>query len=245
MINKWFFIRYVDPKFHLRIRFHLSEKGSFDVIMRLLHHKLYPYSDNGLIANVMFDSYNREIERYGVDTIIPSESLFYADSQAIANIVSVLRETGDSDHTRWLIALRLVDDMLTAANYNADDKVAFIQRVDNTFRNEFGITSSTYTKPLNAKYRVFRKEIYDTITKNQIIITPYEDILLERLHSLQHIFSTITDCNDKTIDELMSSYTHMTINRLFRSNNRLCEMVIYYLMHKHYASYIAMEKYGK
>jgi hypothetical protein len=39
--------------------------------------------------------------------------------------------------------------------------------------------------------------------------------------------------------DLLFSYNHMTVNRLFRTRQRANEMVIYYFLHKFYASSIA------
>ncbi|GHV23349.1 hypothetical protein FACS1894174_09080 [Bacteroidia bacterium] len=47
------------------------------------------------------------------------------------------------------------------------------------------------------------------------------------------------------MNELLKSYIHMMLNRLFRSKNRMHEMVLYDFMFRYYTSGIAKEKYNK
>jgi thiopeptide-type bacteriocin biosynthesis protein len=47
------------------------------------------------------------------------------------------------------------------------------------------------------------------------------------------------------LEKLLVSYIHMMINRLFRSKQRLYEMVIYDMLEKYYTSMIAKLKYHK
>lgn len=195
-----------------------------------------------MITNIQLDCYRRELERYGINTIIPSEALFFADSVAITKIIARLREKEDSDETRWLLAINLVNDTLEAAGYSLLKKGIFINQVDNGFREEFGIKSFLYKKPLDIKYREKRKKITETFA-NGGETAKFNDILSERKEQITKVLNKVRISSDKSIDELLPSYTHMTINRLFRSNNRLCEMVIYYLMNKELTSQIALEKH--
>jgi len=42
----------------------------------------------------------------------------------------------------------------------------------------------------------------------------------------------------------MASYSHMMVNRLFKSKQRLHEMVLYDFLHRYYKSEIARQKYA-
>ncbi len=242
-IDEWFFIRYMDPRFHLRFRMKIAKEGSFDDVMRAFHRAFHPLVENGLVINVVMDCYKREVERYGENSMELSEEVFSADSVAIADIVARLRATGDSDESRWLLGMNLVDDTLSAAGFDMAAKMQFIEMVDGAFRKEFMITSSNHAKPLNSKYRDHRKNLESTMGHTGIY-EQYEDILNARKERLSGIFDRLRLSGGHSLDELLPSYTHMTINRLFRSRNRQCEMVVYYFMNKYYASYVARENYG-
>lgn len=241
IIDRWFFIRYEDPRFHIRMRLRIAQGGSFDTVMRTFHQAFEPLLQNGIVINILMDCYKREIERYGENSMELSEELFSADSAAIVKMVVRLRETGDSDETRWLLSMNLVDDTLSAAGYDLTAKMGFIESVDAAFRKEFSITRAAHTKPLNSKYRDHRKNIEDAMD-HKGVYEQYRDILHEREERLSTIFDNLKKCGGHTPKELMPSYTHMTMNRLFRSKNRQCEMVIYYLMNKFYTAHAAREK---
>ncbi|MEO1054851.1 MAG: lantibiotic dehydratase [Bacteroidota bacterium] len=76
-IEKWFFLRYGDPDFHLRIRLKLSDKKHFGDVMDQIHKKLKSLIENDIIWRVQLDTYKPEIERYGATTMELSETLFF------------------------------------------------------------------------------------------------------------------------------------------------------------------------
>ena len=47
------------------------------------------------------------------------------------------------------------------------------------------------------------------------------------------------------LNNLMSSYIHMTMNRLFKSKQRIHEMVVYDILFRYYKSELAKQKYAK
>jgi thiopeptide-type bacteriocin biosynthesis protein len=59
-ILRWFFIRYIDPKPHLRIRFHLKKQEYYPFIFNSINQALQPYFYSGEIANIQLDTYNRK-----------------------------------------------------------------------------------------------------------------------------------------------------------------------------------------
>ena len=70
-------------------------------------------------------------------------------------------------------------------------------------------------------------------------------VLNERKTHMIQIFKLINKELDIDIDDYLSSITHMTINRLFITNNRLCELVIYDYLYRFYDSIIARLKYNQ
>ena len=48
-----------------------------------------------------------------------------------------------------------------------------------------------------------------------------------------------------SIDSLLASYIHMMMNRLFKSKNRLHELVLYEFLYRYYKGEQAKEKYIK
>ena len=69
IIDKWFFIRYSDPKLHLRVRFHYANPENILFIINTINQYIQFYIDQDLIHKVQIDTYQRELERYGTKSI--------------------------------------------------------------------------------------------------------------------------------------------------------------------------------
>ena len=245
IIDKWFFVRYSDPKHHLRIRFHCMNSECIGVIISILFLNLKKYLEDDLIWKVQTDTYQRELERYGSNSMVLSEELFYYDSKMVVDFIDMI-EGHEGDELRWLFSLRAIDSLLDSFKYSLEDKKDLLVEMSLNFRNEFD-PSRVLGKQLNIKYRVERKKIdafmefkngdnfeYKTIIalieqKEQYINPIVNGILeLKKNNNLQ------VDLNI-----LISSYIHMLMNRLFRSKNRLNEMVCYDYLYRYYKSIYA------
>lgn len=74
-LQKWFFIRYWDPDFHLRIRLLINDPH-IGYIMHRFYEKMYIWNQSHLPWRVQLDTYEREIERYGKYMMEETESVF-------------------------------------------------------------------------------------------------------------------------------------------------------------------------
>lgn len=245
LITSFFFIRYNENGHHIRLRFRLSDNNAFNGVMQAFFCACDEYYRNGLIHNIAIGTYKREIERYGGGTISAVETLFYQDSRTLLGILDKLRESGDNDKTRWLLSMVMIDDLFNAFGLGKEEKIALITVMNDNFSREFGINALQYTKPLNDKYRQ-NKSLIEAVLKRDGEYLPYKELFYLRNESLQPAIAQILTISGTTgnpsKEELLPSLIHMMMNRIFRSNNRLCEMVVYYLLHKHYVSLAAKEK---
>jgi hypothetical protein len=64
-IFRWFFIRYSDPHDHLRIRFNGAPERLAQEVSPLVFDTFNPLVSSGELWKIEFDTYQREIERYG------------------------------------------------------------------------------------------------------------------------------------------------------------------------------------
>ncbi len=111
-LRRWFFARLADEGWHVRVRFH----GAPDA----LHGGLRPevdalaqrLLDEGRVQRSTFDTYTREVERYGgPQGVLLAEDVFHADSDAVADLLSATREEpAASLRPMWL--LRGLDALL-------------------------------------------------------------------------------------------------------------------------------------
>ena len=98
IIDKWFFIRYSDPQFHLRIRLLMKDQNQSGEILQLFYSSLIALNKNNMFWKIQLDTYNRELERYGEHLIEEAESVFYADSECI---LSLIKKISNNDNYRW------------------------------------------------------------------------------------------------------------------------------------------------
>ena len=240
LIVGYFFIRYNDPKFHLRIRMLIESPSVIGEIYESLNKILIPMINNRCIWKVQNDTYQREIERYGETTIELAEQWFCVDSRRILELLNAI----EANEHRWQIALLLIDDTLNQFQYNIQSKSKLLSLISSSFKQEFGMIKSYYTKQLNDKYRNKRKLIENTMDKKinvnfTNIINKYSPIN----HSLAEKINSLIKHDDKSYTNFLLSIIHMTMNRLFRTQNRLYELVIYDFLYRYYQSNIAKQKY--
>jgi thiopeptide-type bacteriocin biosynthesis protein len=106
----WFFIRYADPQFHLRIRIFSTEQNilkirtNFFVIVSVVnrHKKSWKIQE---------DTYNREWQRYGAENMKNVEEYFYIDSKFVMDLICKLSGS-ELQSLRWKIALIIVNNVL-------------------------------------------------------------------------------------------------------------------------------------
>ncbi len=247
-IDSWFFIRYADPKEHLRVRFYIKNLDQIGNVIQLIAQELEDFIEKDLIWKVQIDTYQREIERYGSNTIEKAEQLFYHDSVMITKLIDLI-EGDEGEEIRWLFGLRAIDSLLDSFQYTNEEKLKLLHRLKTGFRQEFGVSKLLNTQ-LKDKYRVARKKIDDFMLFTASDIPEYEpilDILEEKQKHCKGIAKEIVNLRsqnqlEKDLDDFMASYIHMLMNRLFTSKNRLHEMVCYDFLYKYYISMIALQK---
>jgi thiopeptide-type bacteriocin biosynthesis protein len=110
--DDWFFIRYADPDPHFRLRFHgLPERLTgelFPQVCTWAHGIL----NEGLCTRLSFDTYDREIERFGGTAgTAASEAIFGADSRAVIEMLRLARG-GLLPMDMTSLAVLSIDDLL-------------------------------------------------------------------------------------------------------------------------------------
>lgn len=242
-IKKWFFIRYSDPEPHLRIRF-LAKDVFLPTLIKRSHESLKYWIENGLVWKVQIDTYSREIERYGQSTIEFSETFFYYDSESILAFLHVLNKS-KNEQLRWLYSLRHIDNLLDAFDYSLTEKLSLMNKLKTGFGEEFRMERSL-KKQLDKKYRTKSKEILEFmyLDSNEMTHQAYSDILFllsnnyENKKTIAKNILKIERDNNLEVEknQIISSYIHMSMNRLFKSKNRLNEMVCYDFLYRYYRS---------
>lgn len=230
LIEKWFFIRYADPQSHLRIRFLLSNDNYIGEVNLLFNKYLKEYFENGFIWNIQTSVYNRELERYGYSTISDAEDFFFFDSQLCLQALSIIQ----NDETQFLFSLKYIDTILDSFGFTLDRKLQFAKELLESFKQEFN-ADKQLNKQLNIKYQKLRPAILIFFNLNNESFKSYYDLI--DINSMQNIADSVLKKLPKeniSLDDLLSSYIHMIVNRLFRDKQRLHELVCYSCLLKYY-----------
>lgn len=249
IIDKWFFIRYGDPHPHIRVRFHLSDILTIREAMIEFHSAIFDFLENGLIWKVLTDTYQPELKRYGGNTIKLAEKIFYHDSKNCAEVLSMLSNDAEGKRIRWLYAIKAVDELLNNFGFDLEEKNDVIIRLREAFGREFGMNKHL-NKQLDKKYRVQKQDviaILDGKWDQNHELSPLMELLDAKSSIVKPLvdeikFKSMDDKSAVPMSNLLGSYTHMFINRFFKSRQRLYELVIYDFLSRTYRSQIAREK---
>jgi hypothetical protein len=83
LVDRWFFVRYRDPEFHVRVRFHGPPARIRDDLRPRIEAAIEFLIESRQSHRVLFDTYIPEILRYGGELAIETiERIFSADSEA-------------------------------------------------------------------------------------------------------------------------------------------------------------------
>ena len=236
VINRWFFIRYFDPEFHLRFRLELSDTDNLPIVLKAINKRLLPLCHNHQLHKLMIDTYEREIERYGERTMDVTETFFDIDSHCACLLLKHLMSNGRGAE-RWKLAFVWIDAILDAIGLDLEQKWNLIQKTSNSFLDEFGFNEHNI-KTLSSRYRNIKTTI------EQLLPEGFDELSnkLIKIHS-ERIKKSVRDVEVSELNQ--PSLLHMTINRLFASQNRQNEMMLYYCLERYYRSKIKREQQCK
>lgn len=250
IIKKWFFIRYADPEIHLRVRILMNEKKSIENSIELFYNKLNPLIKNNLIWKIQLDTYTRELERYGNFLIEEAESIFHIDSECAISCIRILNAISSEDY-RWMISLKMIDSLLSDFSFNNEKKKDLMEQLNISFKKEFGFNEFN-SKQLNTIFRENKYTIENVlknkiIEKNMVRLYAVINTKSKRMLSVVEMLkkNTAKKHTNITIDQLLQSYIHMMMNRIFRSKSRIHELIIYDFMYRYYTGENARIKYNK
>lgn len=234
LVSKWFFVRYSDPNFHIRLRMYIDDTDYWGSVLTSFNKAVKEFCKSGEIHQIDISTYKREIERYGSNAINITESIFCHDSICVCSILQQIKKL--DSNLRWKVAIKMIDSFLDTFNYTIEKKYNLLFSLDESFKSEFGYNKYN-SKQLNVLFRKYRDDIETILdpTKSpdilQIKVQEAIDSRNKRIKALweQSGFEHIN----------ISSCIHMMMNRLFPAQNRTYELLIYNFLARHYKSCIA------
>jgi thiopeptide-type bacteriocin biosynthesis protein len=245
----WFFIRYGDPEWHLRVRFHGDPARLQSGVLTRLHAALDPLLADGRVWRVQLDTYEREIERYGgPEGIVLAERMFQVDSEAVLAILEMLEGDEGAD-LRWRLALRGIDMLFGDLRFDPETRMRVLRGMRESFNREFGGGKGLRVQ-LDQRFRQEWRSLMPLLDPSgdaESELAPALTVLRQRSERLAPIVDELREREragrlNQTLADLAPSYVHMHVNRIIRSAQRAHEMVLYDFLYLLYESRAARER---
>jgi thiopeptide-type bacteriocin biosynthesis protein len=243
--DAWFFIRYADPDWHLRLRLH-GEPGRLHAeVLPGLEAAAAPLLETGQLWRMQLDTYEREVERYGGGRGIElAEQVFAADSEAVLAIMGPLWGDAGLD-LRWRLAMCGIDLLFDDLGLTLEQKRSLARRAREGFGQEFGIDGN-FRSRVSQRYRAERARLEALLDPGQAPPAPLAaglEALRRRSLQLAPVTAELRWLGQAgrlsaTMADIAMSYAHMHVNRLLRSAQRAQELVLYELLDRAYSAQV-------
>ena len=228
LIDTFFFIRYLDPHYHLRIRYFVNTKvqDGFNKVFVQVVNKANLLKKNGLLWKIELGTYNRELKRYGSVIIKLVEQIFHLDSVCFLKLDSKIRFI-DNEKDRLMYAFANVDSWLNLIQLNINEKISFTKKMKYDFSAEF--QNSIDTKSLNLLYRNVKADLHSTLGNTLIKqFSKRNNAILNLMKENGYSYLNLS----KNLPDII----HMSQNRFFINDQRIQEYMVYELIWKYYQS---------
>lgn len=241
--ERWFFIRYGDPEWHVRLRLHGPPGRLHAELLPRLEAATAPLLEDGQLWRVQLDTYERETERYGGERGIElAEEIFTADSEAVLAILGSLSGDAGLD-LRWRIALCGMELLFDDFGLTLEEKRLVARESREGFGREFAIDGN-FRGRVGERFRLERarlEALFDPGAERPEKLAPGLEALRHRslriaplTAELRHLMRT--GGLSVPMTDLATSYAHMHVNRLLRSAQRAQELVLYEFLERLYTS---------
>ncbi len=250
-VTRWFFLRYGDPQWHLRLRLRGEPRFLMVEAARHLERLAAPLLRDGRILRLSLDTYERELERYGGEAGIElAERVFQADSECVLGIVGTL-EGDEGGEARWRLALRGVDLLLEDLRFTPERGHGLVRTLRDSLARELG-AERDLELGLDRRFRDRRadvEQLFDAEWERDGDLSPGLAHLRKRSHDLRPVVGDLVAALasgwvQTKMEDLGASMVHLHCNRLLRSAHRAHELVIYDFLARFQASRMARGERG-
>jgi thiopeptide-type bacteriocin biosynthesis protein len=257
--DTWFFMRYGDPLWHLRLRFHGDPGALRDHVLPALRRRVGPWQRQGIVWRLQFNRYESEVERYGGPlSMSVAENLFQLDSELCLDLLKLTSVDAGRPDLRWQLACCGVDSLLSALGLTLEEKESVTRDMARTREQAF-VIDQDYKSEMAQTFRTHRHTVSAVLSEVEqrpeaergaavggpALLPPDALAALAhysiRLKPIRRQFGDLHQANELTnaIPQLAISFAHMHLNRILRSRHLQQEAVLCDLLSRTYASKLA------
>ena len=246
----WFFLRYADPSWHLRLRIFGAPEWLRAVVAPALEDAVAPLLEERTVWRLTYDTYQREIERYGgAWGILASEQLFACDSRCALDWIA--NHPGeDGLDARGLLALLGTDRTLQDFGWNERLRRVWFGEARDALVRRLRLDRDGEHR-LAASFRTRRSRLEPAIEgrAEDERSRQAERALERRSAAARPIAGAIAQRAaegrlEAPLASIVASHVHLQCNRLLRSAHAEQELVIYDALCRLYDARAARRRAG-
>jgi len=222
--SQWFFLRYADPKPHLRIRIK-SDTMNTDEVLNVFRSNLRDLMDTDRVWKMVIDTYQREVERYDPKYIDMCERIFEVDSWFVLNYRA--QKEHASEKEKIFACSSLFGLYFSVFGFSLEDQHKFLKEGRDTFSAEFGANKAH--RLFFSKYFRQMEDEMDSFTYDFNGDRQLQSLFKEYATQLGRAVGNNVPL-DGGIGQALRSIIHMNVLRLFPSRNRKYEYFVYSIL---------------
>jgi len=233
IIKSFFFIKYADPKYHIRLRLQISEPDKLGVAMRRFREWFNLLQDNLISYEYTIAQYEREIERYGGQLLMPyAEEYFCQDSRLVMALLQEINKDAEEierEKVGIFAIYNLVDcfcggiqadsDFLVKYTDNIEHKSLFrknknvyLSVIENDYATQFSAKTQKIIADRTAVIKQYAEKIKQSEAKQQLA-NSVDNILLTLIHMFCNRYNGNREWERKVL--------FLTRHTVFTENNML------------------------
>jgi thiopeptide-type bacteriocin biosynthesis protein len=251
LIDTWFFIRYTDPKHHLRLRFGGDPRVLHAEVLPRLRQALQRLVQDDMVHSFQLDVFRPETDRYGGEAAHAlCGKLFEADSDAVVQLLSqALPLAEKADIARWFYACVATHRLLTAACPDDAKRLELVRSMSAGMRMIYPL-SKQHDGLIGERFREHRRVLEPML--QDVAELPADarkalDILGERDGLWAPVLAQLRAMDEakalqNSFTDIMRSVSHMSLNRMLRAMQNPQELLAYDFLERMYSSWAARAK---
>ena len=234
-----FFLPYNDGDFHIRLRV-LSAEPFPPTVRKITDEFIQRLRSRMALNRIVYDTYERELDRYNQDGVLLAEELFALDSAVFARFrADTSIQAATVDHYLPLIATRTIDCILDTFSLGVEEKFRFLTHLKEAYFGEFGVEGrkDPLYQDLIAQERTLRPLLDHQPLNEKIgpsVSNALAAALAEYATAATAEVASYRGRGGKVTSSLVAGIVHMHMIRLFPSAPRKNELYVYYLLYCRY-----------
>ncbi|WP_068497120.1 lantibiotic dehydratase [Paenibacillus kribbensis] len=234
IIDQYFIVRYRDPDDHVRVRFHGDAAMLCAQLIPAIQSWANKLKQEGLLNQVVYDTYVPEAERYGGDSFIQLAEEIFAEDSKLASEFIFLQYNKKLRIDLEDIALISIVDMLNQW------MPSLVKQVEWSQQKEW---HNNHTKAFQ-KSRTWYMSICDVSDQwSSLRAYEYGEFMIERFQPRREKLKQYKEsffqekeetCGDGPLLDIMESFIHMHLNRLLGTDRAKEAKVMSLLSHALY-----------